>query len=309
VAVDAARLGARRPGRFGDRSLYALTGGAAAGAVALVLVLVWMVLREAWPAMHRFGFGFLWHRTWDPIAEHFGALSFVYGTVVTSFLALAIAGPVSIAIGLYLSELAPRGVRGTVGALVELLAAVPSVVIGLWGILVLGPVVQHQLEPWLGSTLGFLPFFRGPHQVVGLLPAVIVLAIMIVPIASSVARELFLTVPRELKEGALALGMTRWEMVRGVVLPSTRSGLVAALGLGLGRALGEAIAVTQVIGNANAIHLSLFQPGDTLASRLASTYQGATSHLQVASLVYLAAILLAITLVVNLAARLVVRAR
>src|SRR5919198_4430256 len=161
----------------------------------------------------------------------------------------------SIAIGLYLSELAPRGVRGIVGALVEMLAAVPSVVLGLWGILVLGPFVQNDLEPVLGSAFGWTPFFRGPHHTQGYLPAMIVLTIMIVPISSSVCRELFLAVPRELKEGALGLGLTRWEMVRGVILPFTRGGVVAAILLGMGRALGEAIAVTKVIGSVTAHHI------------------------------------------------------
>jgi phosphate transport system permease protein len=190
--------------------------------------------------------------------------------------------------------------------MVELLASIPSVVLGLWGILVMGPFVKNHLEPWLGSALGFLPLFRGKMSLVGLLPATIVLTIMIVPIVASISRELFLSVPTELEEGALALGMTRWEMVRGVVLPYARPGIAAAVILGFGRAVGEAIAVTQVIGNTLGIHVSLFATGDTLASRIAQQYQGATTKIQISSIFYLAAILLVISLVVNVLAQLIV---
>jgi phosphate transport system permease protein len=231
----------------------------------------------------------------------------IWGTAVTSFGALLIATPVSIAIGLYLSELAPRGARTVIASLVELLAAIPSVVLGLWGILVLGPFVGKDLEPWLHRHLGFIPLFSGSPENAGILIAILVLTIMVVPITSSVCRELFLSVPAELEQGALALGATRWEMVRGVVLPYTRSGVSAAVLLGLGRAVGEAIAVTQVIGAGHGIHWSLFVTGDTLASKLAEQYQGAVSNLQIASLVYLAAILLVISLIVNLAAQFIVR--
>jgi phosphate transport system permease protein len=194
-----------------------------------------------------------------------------------------------------------------VGALVEMLAAIPSVVIGLWGIFVLGPFLQIHLDPFLGRTLGWLPLFSGTPQLTGYLPAALVLTIMVLPITASIARELFLGVPRELEEAALALGSTRWEMIRGVVLPYTRGGLVAAVILGLGRAIGEAIAVTQVIGGTLGIHISLFQNGDTLASRIAAQYQGASSNLQTASLVYLALILLVFSLATNLVAQLIVR--
>jgi phosphate transport system permease protein len=293
--------------RVGDTGLRVLTGGAGLGAFVLVGLVVWKVVDGAWPAIHHFGLPFLWHQVWDPNRDVYGALNLIYGTAITSGVALLFAAPISIAIGLYLSELAPVSVRGVVGSLIEMLAAVPSVVIGLWGILVLGPFVQQDLEPVLGSVLGWTPFFRGPHHTGGLLPAMIVLTIMIVPISSAVCRELFLTVPVELKEGAVGLGLTRWEMVRGVVLPYTRGGVVAAILLGLGRALGEAIAVTQVIGSAQGIHISFFALGDTLASRIANQYQGALTHLAVSSLVYLALILLVFTLVVNLSAQMIVK--
>jgi phosphate transport system permease protein len=292
--------------RFGDRALEVLTGAAALAAAVLLGAIAWEIFDTAWPAMRAFGFGFLTHQVWDVNRGKFAALDFIWGTAVTSVLALAIAAPISIAIGLYLSELAPRSFRWLVASLVELLAAIPSVVLGLWGLLVLGPFVGMHVEPWLHHHLGFIPLFSGSPQNVGILVAVLVLTIMIVPICSSICRELFMSVPPEQEEGALALGATRWEMVRGVVLPYTRSGVAAALVLGFGRAVGEAIAVTQVIGAGFGIHRSLFATGDTLASRIAGQYPG-ESNLQIHSLVYLAAILLVISLLVNLFAQYIVR--
>jgi len=298
----------RRVGdRFGDLFLHGLTGAAAAAAVVLLGAITWKIFELAWPAITKYGFAFVTRQGWDTIHNKFGALDLIWGTAVTSFGALLIATPVSIAIGLYLSELAPRGARTVIASLVELLAAIPSVVLGLWGILVLGPFVGKDLEPWLHRHLGFIPLFSGSPENAGILIAILVLTIMVVPITSSVCRELFLSVPAELEEGALALGATRWEMVRGVILPYTRTGVSAAVLLGLGRAVGEAIAVTQVIGAGHGIHWSLFATGDTLASKLAEQYQGAVSNLQIASLVYLAAILLVISLLVNLAAQFIVR--
>jgi phosphate transport system permease protein len=297
-----------RSRRFGDRLLLGATALAALAAALLVFAIAWKVLDGAWPAIRHFGLGFLWSSAWNPVTHSFGALQFLLGTLITGGIAVAIAAPLSIAIGLFLSELAPRAIRGPVGTLIELLAAVPSVVVGLWGILVLGPWIRDHVEPFLHSTLGFLPIFDGFPSQAGVLPAVAVLTIMIIPITSSICRELFVGVPAELEEGALALGATRWEMVRGVVLPYAKGGVVAAVILGLGRALGEAIAVTQVIGNSDRMFpTSLFQPADTLASRIASQYQGADPGLPLASLVYLAVILLAITLVTNVAAQLLVR--
>ncbi len=298
--------GRRLSDRLGDLALRALTGLAALGALVLIGLLVYKVVDGAWPAVDAFGLSFLTNQVWNPVTNQFGALAFIFGTVMTSLGALIVAAPVSIAIGLYLSELAPRSARGAIGTLVELLAAIPSVVLGLWGILVLGPFVVKTLGPFLHSILGWTPFFQGSVLVSSYLSAVIVLSIMITPIASSISRELFLQVPRDVKEGALGLGLTRWEMVRGVMLPFTRAGLVAALLLGMGRAIGEAIAVTQVIGNTPNITLNLFSPGDTLASRIAAQYAGAVSNLQVASLFYLAAILLVISLVTNVVAQWIV---
>jgi phosphate transport system permease protein len=293
--------------RLGDVILHGITAAAALGTVVLVFLIGWQIVKDAWPAIQEFGLAFITTEAWDVNANLFGAASFIFGTAITSLFALAVAAPISIAIALFLTELAPGWLRGPIGALVEMLASVPSVVLGLWGILVLGPVVKDHLEPWLNKWLGFLPFFQGDPSLVGLLPAILILTIMIVPIVSSITRELFRAVPRDLKEAALALGMTRWEMVRGVVFPYSRAGISAALILGLGRAIGEAIAVTQVIGGTVSIQWSLFETGDSLASRIASQYQGATTKLQVSSIVYLAVILLALSLIANLMAQWVVR--
>ena len=299
----------RRRGRFnpGDAVLYGLTLFASLSALVLLVLIAREILVDAWPAMKEFGLGFLTSRTWDPTGNVFGAATFLFGTALTSFGALLLAAPISIAIALFLTELAPRWLRGPVGALVEMLASVPSVVLGLWGILVMGPWIVEHVGPFLHRTLGWTPFFKTePAAGSSFLSAILILTIMMVPIISSICRELFLNVPRELKDGALALGATRWELVRGVIFPYARAGMAAALILGLGRAVGEAIAVTQVIGNNEAITWNLFEPGDTLASRIASSYQGATTHLMVSSLVYLAVILLAFSLVVNLLARVIV---
>jgi phosphate transport system permease protein len=295
--------------RLGDRLLLGLTLAASVAVVALMIAIVYKVLQGANPAFDKFGFSFLWSSDWDANIQKnlFGALPGLYGTAVTSAMALIIAVPLAIAIALFLSELAPRGVRGIVGSLVELLAAIPSVVLGLWGILVMAPFVSTHVEPWLHRWFGFIPLFSGKPGSSGLFMAGLILAIMVVPIIASICRELFLSVPRELEEGAIALGSTRWEMVRGVILSSSRPGIAAAIVLGLGRAIGEAIAVTQVIGAGWSIQSSLFVPGDTLASRIAGQFQGAESNLQRASLFYLAAILLVIGLLTNLAAQIIVR--
>jgi len=298
--------GRRRSDRIGDVVMQLITGVAALGAVVLVCLIVYRVFKDAWPAMQEFGLGFITTNAWSVVTNEFGAAAFIFGTLFTSISALIVAAPVSIAIGLFLSELAPNRVRGPIGMLVELLAAIPSVVLGLWGILVLGPFVAHTLGPILETLFGWTPFFAGTPQVSSYLSAVIVLSVMITPIASSISRELFLQVPRDVKEGAIGLGLTRWEMVRGVMLPFTKAGLVAALLLGTGRAIGEAIAVTQVIGNQANITWDFFSLGDTLASRLAAQYQGAVSDIQVASLFYLAAILLVISLVTNIIAQYIV---
>jgi phosphate transport system permease protein len=296
--------------RFGDVLLQVAAGAAALAAVALVGLIVWKVVDGARLSLSTYGLQFVTRVAWNPVLgrEIYGAGSFLFGTAITSLSALLLAAPLAIGVALFLTELAPRALRGPVTALVETLAAIPSVVIGLWGILVLGPQLRLHIEPWLHSAFGFIPLF-GPPSAAGssIFTAVIVLTIMILPIVSSITRELFLGVPRDLKEGALALGTTRWEMVRGVVFPYSRGGIAAALILGLGRAIGEAIAVTQVIGGGVFIHWSLFSGGDTLASKIAAEYQGATSNLQQSSLIYLGLILLVFSLVTNLTAQWIVR--
>ncbi len=293
---------------LGDRIMFGLTLAAALGTVAIMVAIAYKVVRGAELSFRTFGVSFVSESVWDANKAVFGAAPFLYGTAITSLIALLIATPLAIAIALFLSELAPRGVRVIVGALVELLAAIPSVVLGLWGILVLGPFAANQLEPSLHRWLGFVPIFSGKPGSSGTFIAGLVLAIMVVPIVASICRELFLSVPHELEEAALALGSTRWEMVRGVVLSSSRPGIAAAVILGLGRAIGEAIAVTQVIGAGNSgIHASVFAPGDTLASRIAGQFIGASTKLQISSLFYLAAILLVIGLLTNLLAQVIVR--
>jgi phosphate transport system permease protein len=294
--------------RIGDVLLHALCALAALLAVAVIVGISYEVVSNAREAISRFGLGFLVHTSWAPNFNLFGAAPFIYGTAVTSLIALLLAVPLGILIGLYLSTVAHRRVRGVVGPLVETLAAIPSVILGFWGIVVLGPFLRAHLEPALHRTLGFLPIFGVPAATgASVLNAGLIVAIMVVPIIASISRDLFLTVPSELRDGATALGATQWEVVRGVMLPSAASGIVAATFLGLGRALGEAIAITQVIGAGSAIHASLFATGDTLASRIADQYFGATSKLQVSALFYLGAILLAIGLIANLAAQGIVR--
>jgi phosphate transport system permease protein len=290
--------------RIGDGVLYGLCALAALLGVVLLLLVGYQVVHGASPAISKFGLGFLIHTTWQPNFGVYGAGTVLFGTLISSLVALAIGGPVAVAIGLYLSMLAPKGVRGVISPLVEMLAAIPSVILGFWGILVLAPFVQSDVEPWLHDTLGFIPLF-GPPQTTGasVFTASLILTIMIVPIVASISRDLFLAVPGDVQDGASALGATRWEVVRGVVLPSTGSGVIAASLLGLGRALGEAIAVTQVIGAGSAIKASLFETGDTMAARIANQFPGNLNALHESSLYYLGAILLAIGLLSNLFAQ------
>ena len=298
----------RSADRIGDGVLYGLCIFAALLAVVAIAAIGYQVIHGASASISRFGLGFVVHSTWKPNFGIFGAGTFLYGTTVTSLGALLLAVPLGISIGLYLSMVAPRRVSGVIGPLVEMLAAIPTVILGFWGIIVLGPFLQAHLEPFLHSTLGFLPLFGAtPTTGTGLFIAALILTIMVVPIVASISRDLFLPVPQELKDGATALGATRWEVVRGVVLPATASGVAAAAFLGLGRALGEAIAVTQVIGAGNLIHASLFETGDTLASRIADDYPSAQTTLHIASLFYLGLILLVIGLLANIAAQWIAR--
>jgi phosphate transport system permease protein len=301
--------------RLGDRLLFGLTALASIAAVAVIVLIIDKLLSGASLSVSTFGLGFLWHTIWNPSlstgvvnSNVYGAGTLIFGTVVTSAIALVIAVPLGIAIGVYLSLLAPGRAGAVIGPLVELLAAVPSVILGLWGIIILAPFMHSTIEPALHDVLGFIPIFGTPSPTgLGVFTAGVVLAIMVLPIIASISRDLFLSVPRELKDGALALGATRWEMIRGVVLSSTRPGLAAATILGLSRALGEAVAVTMLIGTGSVINTNLFTNGDSLASRIIEQFLGSVSKLETASLFYCAVILLAMELVANLIAQLIVR--
>ncbi len=294
----------RRLDRFGDRALFGVCLAAALVAGATIVLVGYQIVDGAQPAISKFGFAFVYETTWQPNFGVFGAGSVLFGTAVTSAFALLLGAPIAIAIALFLTLLAPKRLRGIIGPLVELLAAIPSVILGFWGLLVLSPFVQSKLEPTLHGSFGFLPIF-GDQQTTGLsvFTASLILTIMVIPIIASISRDLFSSVPPELQDGASALGATRWEVVRGIVLPTTASGVVAACLLGLGRALGEAIAVSQVIGAGSTIQASLFEPGDTLASRIALQFPGALTELHKASLFYLGVMLLVIGLASNLVAQ------
>jgi phosphate transport system permease protein len=310
LTPDARRPFSGRRVHLGDVVLQGAAALAAAATTLLVILIVREVIDGARPAIEKFGISFVTDVVWNPVVgrEAYGAGSFLFGTIITSFFALLLATPLALGIALFLTELAPGVIKTPITALVEMLAAVPSVLIGLWGILVLGPVLRTHIEPWLHDVLGWLPFFGTPSSSgASIFTAIIVLTIMILPIVSSISRELFLGVPHELKEAALGLGTTRWEMVRGVMFPYARGGIAAALILGVGRAMGEAIAVTQVIGGGVHISWNLFATGDTLGSKIASEYQGATSNLEVASLIYLGLILLCLSLLTNIGAQWIVR--
>jgi phosphate transport system permease protein len=292
----------------GDAVFRGLCTLAALVALVLIIAIAYQTLAGASPAISRFGLGFLFRETWQPNFEKLGAATFIYGTAVTCLLTMLLAVPLGVSIGLFLSTVASARVRSVIGPLVEMLAAIPTVILGFWGILVFGPFLSAHVEPFLHSTLGFLPIVGVPGRTgASLFTVSLILTIMVIPIIAAISRDLFLTVPQELRDGAIALGSTHWEVVRGVILPSTASGLVAASFLGLGRALGEAIATSQVIGAGNFIHVSLFQNGATIASRIAEQFQGAPFKLQHASLFYLGAILLVFGLLANLAARHIMR--
>ncbi|MGH7379468.1 MAG: phosphate ABC transporter permease subunit PstC [Candidatus Methylomirabilales bacterium] len=291
---------------LGDRAFRLLTRTAALSVLGLMAAMVFVMTWAAFPSLEAFGWRFLVTSTWDPVAETFGALPFIYGTVVSSVLALLLAVPLSIGAAIHLAELAPLGIRPPITFLIELLAAIPSVVYGLWGIFVLAPWLRTWVQPTLAAWLGFLPLFHGPRYGVGMLAAGIILAIMIVPFITAVSREVFLAVPNAQREAALALGATRWETTRIAVLRYGRSGLIGAVLLGLGRALGETMAVTMVIGNRPEIALSLFAPGYTMASVIANEFTEATSDLYLAALIEIALLLFAVTVAVNALARFLV---
>jgi phosphate transport system permease protein len=271
----------------------------------LGLIVYELILRSG-PSWHAFGFKFFGGHDWDPVNEHFGALPFVYGTLVSSLLALIIAVPLSIGVAVFTTEMCPRALRGPLSFFVELLAAIPSVVYGLWGIFVLVPTLSDYVEPLLNKTLGWTGLFEPPFYGNSMMAAGVILAIMIVPIISSIAREVLMVVPQHQREAALALGATRWEMIRVGVLRNARAGIMGGIILGLGRALGETMAVTMVIGNNPQIVKSLFAPGYTMASALANQFSEATGDVYLSALVEIGLALFLVTIIVNALARLLV---
>ncbi len=256
----------------------------------------------AWPALEKFGFSFLIGREWNPVAEEFGALVSIYGTLVTSFIAMLIGIPVSFGIAVFITELCPGWLKRPIGIAVELLAAIPSIIYGMWGLFVFAPFFGEHIEPWLSDTLGRLPFvgvlFDGPPLGIGMITAGIILGIMVIPFMAAVFRDLFEVVPPVLKESAYGLGATTWEVIRSVVLPYTKIGVVGGIMLGLGRALGETMAVTFVIGNADAIEPSLLMPGNTISSSIANQFTEAVGEIYTSSLIALGLILFCITFLV-----------
>lgn len=314
LAETADRLGLtrRRPvarfrlGGVGDRLFALVTLILALAIGALLIAIALTLINESGQSLATFGWRFLTSSDWDPANDHYGALPFIYGTLVSSTIALAIAVPLSLGVALCLSEMAPVWLSSRLGFLVDLLAAIPSVVYGLWAIFVLGPWLRDHVGPILAHYLGFLPLFSGTPQSASMMTAGVVLAIMIVPYISSVSTEVFRSVPQSQREAALALGATRWEMVKLAVLPYGLSGVVGAIILGLGRALGETIAVAMVIGNRPEIAASLFKPSSTLASVIANEFAEAASDLYLSSLVELGLVLLAVGMVLNIIARLLV---
>ncbi|HEX3773823.1 MAG TPA: phosphate ABC transporter permease subunit PstC [Polyangiaceae bacterium] len=291
---------------WGDFVFRRITALVAALVIATLLAMAIAMVRASSDSIAKFGLGFVLSSVWDPVRDVYGALPFIFGTIASSLLALVFAVPISIGVAIFLSELAPNWLRSPVGFLVELLAAVPSVVYGLWGIFVLAPWLRDSVEPLLAKLFGFLPLFQGPQYGVGMLAGGIILAIMITPTISSVSREVLRAVPSSLREGALGLGATPWESVRIAVLPYARSGLVGATILGLGRALGETMAITMVIGNRAEISSSLFAPSYTMASVIANEFTEATGQLYLSALAEVGLLLFVVTVLLNVVARLLV---
>ena len=286
-------------------SMFAL---ASVAAVILVMIFIYL-LKLSWPSIEAEGLKFFVTEEWDPVKERFGAAAFIYGTLVSSLLALMMAVPLSLGVALFLNEIAPTRVSQIVGFLVEMLAAIPSVVYGLWGIYFLAPFLRLHVQPVIGKNFGWIPLFDGPPYGVGMLAAGIILSIMITPTITAICREVFKAIPSIDKEGALALGATRWEMITLSVLKSSRSGIFGAVVLGLGRALGETMAVTMLIGNKNEISFSLFAPAQTMASVIANEYAEAATQHHISALAYVGLALFLVSLVIHLGARLFIMNR
>lgn len=289
----------------GDRIYVGVITGFAVCVPLLLLLLFWEVAIAGWPALSKFGLGFLTTSDWDPVQHRFGAAPAIFGTIVTSVIALVIATPLALGVAIFLSEFAPRWLRQPIAFFVDLLAAIPSVVYGLWGIFVLIPLLREHVIPFLRDTLhlSVIPLFSGPTYGNSMFAAGLILAIMVLPYISSVSREVLLAVPRSQREAALALGATRWEMIQKTVLPFAKSGVIGGVILGLGRALGETMAVTMLIGNTHHIAASLFAPGYTMASLIANEFSEASDDLHLSALMAVGFVLLVVTLIVNGIAR------
>ena len=303
--------GGFRTGRMGDGVFYGLTLFFAVFVLLILGGILVSLAQGSWPALSRLGLGFFTSKAWNPVTEKFGALAPIYGTLVTSLIALLFGVPISLGIAIVLTELAPQWLRRPIGTAIELLAAIPSIIYGMWGLFVFVPFFKTYIQPWLGANLGSLPvvgaLFDGPPFGVGMLTAGLILAIMILPFISAVMRDVFETVPTMLRESAFGLGATTWEVVWNVILPYTRTSVVGAVMLGLGRALGETMAVTFVIGNSYDISASLFLPATTISSTIANEFTEAVGDVYSSSLVALGLTLFFITFVVLVLARLMLR--
>ncbi len=276
--------------------------------LGIVVAIIWELWVQSAFARQEFGISFLWSTSFDPVQAQFGALQFIQGTLVTAVVAVSLAAPLGIGIAAFLVEIAPRRVNAVVGFLVEMLAAIPSVVYGLWGIFVLAPFLRDYVAPWLTATLGWTPMFSGSFSGYSVFTASLVLTIMILPTAAAITRNVLQAVPKEQREGMLALGATRWEMFSQAVLPYAKGGVIGAMALALGRAAGETMAVTIIIGNARRIFTSMFEQGATIASVIAGNFTDADSGAYVSSLFLLGLILFAMTFTINVLARLLIKA-
>jgi phosphate transport system permease protein len=294
--------------RLSDKMFGALTQAAAILVLILLGAVFVSLIIGSWPALERFGLGFLASQSWNPVTEKFGALAPIYGTIVTSLIAMLIAVPVGLGIAVFLTETCPPALRRPIGTAIELLAGIPSIIYGIWGLFVFAPFLQRTLQPALIDLFGPIPvlssLFAGPPYGIGMLTAAFILAIMVLPFITAVSRDVFETVPPLLKEAAYGVGCTRWEVIRRIVIPYTRVGILGGVMLGLGRALGETMAVTFVIGNAHKIHPSLFAPGTTISATIANEFTEAVGDIYTSSLIALGLILFVITFIVLSFARL-----
>jgi len=293
-------------GELPDRIFKLLIMTCGIAVLGILVLIVYQLIWRSKLSWHAFGFHFFASSEWDPVNEQFGALPFIYGTIVSSILALVIAVPLAVGVAVFTTEMCPKALRGPLSFFVELLAAIPSVIYGLWAIFVLVPLLSGYVQPFLAKTMGWTGLFEGPQYGIGMLAAGIILAIMIVPIISSITREVLMVVPQHQREGVLALGATRWEMIRVGVLRNARAGIMGGIILGLGRALGETMAVTMVIGNRPEIAKSLFAPGYTMASVLANEFSEATGDVYLSALIEIGLALFIVTIIVNALARLLV---